>query len=40
MTEVKRVKEFYMAEDYHQQYLMKGGQNAKQGADEAIRCYG
>lgn len=40
MTEVKRVKEFYMAEDYHQQYLMKGGQSAKKGADEAIRCYG
>ena len=40
MTEVKEAQEFYMAEDYHQQYLMKGGQSAKKGADVTIRCYG
>ena len=40
MTEVKEAQEFYMAEDYHQQYLMKGGQSAKKGADATIRCYG
>lgn len=40
MTEVKKAKEFYMAEEYHQQYLMKGGQSAKKGAGETIRCYG
>ena len=40
MTEVKQAAEFYMAEDYHQQYLMKGGQSAKTGATETIRCYG
>lgn len=40
MTELKPVAEFYMAEDYHQQYLMKGGQSAKTGATETIRCYG
>ncbi|KAL3791320.1 hypothetical protein HJC23_006049 [Cyclotella cryptica] len=40
MTEVKKAQEFYMAEDYHQQYLFKGGQSAKKGSDETIRCYG
>lgn len=40
MTEVKKAKVFYMAEDYHQQYLLKGGQSAKKGASETIRCYG
>lgn len=39
-TEVKEAKVFYMAEDYHQQYLLKGGQSAKKGASETIRCYG
>ncbi|KAL7435011.1 hypothetical protein ACHAXM_004512 [Skeletonema potamos] len=39
-TEVKQAKIFYMAEDYHQQYLLKGGQSAKKGASESIRCYG
>ena len=28
------------AEDYHQQYLQKGGQSAKKDAAETIRCYG
>jgi peptide-methionine (S)-S-oxide reductase len=31
---------FYNAEDYHQQYLYKGGQSARKGAKETIRCYG
>jgi len=40
MTEVEESKVFYMAEDYHQQYLLKGGQSAKKGGSESIRCYG
>ena len=39
-TECKAAVEFYDAEDYHQQYLLKGGQSAKKGATEYIRCYG
>lgn len=39
-TEVKAAKMFYTAEEYHQQYLLKGGQSAKKGASESIRCYG
>jgi peptide-methionine (S)-S-oxide reductase len=31
---------FYDAEDYHQQYLYKGGQSARKGAREPIRCFG
>jgi len=31
---------YWLAEDYHQQYLEKGGQNASKGATERIRCYG
>ena len=31
---------FWEAEDYHQQYLYKGGQSARKGATEPIRCYG
>ena len=40
MTELKEAEKFYMAEDYHQQYLLKGGQSAKKNAEETIRCYG
>mgnify|MGYP001107625934 FL=1 len=40
MSELKKAQTFYMAEEYHQQYLLKGGQSAKKGADESIRCYG
>mmetsp|Transcript_22130 Transcript_22130/g.53621 ORF Transcript_22130/g.53621 Transcript_22130/m.53621 type:complete len:414 (+) Transcript_22130:115-1356(+) len=40
MTELKESDIFYMAEEYHQQYLLKGGQSAKKGAGETIRCYG
>ena len=40
VTECKEVMKFFMAEDYHQQYLLKGGQSAKKNAKEIIRCYG
>ena len=39
-TEVCAAKKWWMAEDYHQQYLQKGGQSAKKDAAETIRCYG
>lgn len=39
-VEVKKAAAFYDAEPYHQQYLLKGGQSAKKGAKETIRCYG
>jgi len=44
-TEVEMVQIFYPAEEYHQQYLEKGGrfsapQSAEKGATETIRCYG
>ena len=38
--EMKQAAMFYDAEDYHQQYLLKGGQSARKGAKETIRCYG
>ncbi len=40
VTEVLPAKEFYMAEEYHQQYLQKGGQCAHKGDLSPIRCYG
>lgn len=40
VTECLPAKEFYFAEDYHQQYLLKGGQSARKGEHEVIRCYG
>lgn len=40
VTECKEVMTFFKAEDYHQQYLLKGGQSAKKNAKEVIRCYG
>jgi len=38
--EVKPAKTFYRAEEWHQQYLLKGGQSARKGAKETIRCFG
>ena len=39
-TECKPAGKWYDAEDYHQQYLLKGGQSAKKNDNSAIRCYG
>ena len=39
-TELVAATKFWMAEDYHQQYLEKGGQSGKKTASEKIRCYG
>jgi peptide-methionine (S)-S-oxide reductase len=38
--ELKEAAKFYEAEEYHQQYLLKGGQSARKGAKETIRCFG
>lgn len=38
--ELKKAAVFYDAEESHQQYLLKGGQSARKGAKEIIRCYG
>jgi peptide-methionine (S)-S-oxide reductase len=38
--ELLPAKIFYTAEDSHQQYLLKGGQSARKGAKETIRCFG
>ncbi|KAJ7531874.1 hypothetical protein O6H91_14G062500 [Diphasiastrum complanatum] len=45
VTEILPAKKFYRAEDYHQQYLAKGGrlglkQSADKGCNDPIRCYG
>lgn len=40
MTEIVDAVDFFDGEEYHQQYLMKGGQSAKKEAKETIRCYG
>lgn len=45
VTEVVPAKTFYRAENYHQQYLAKGGrmgfkQSAEKGCKDPIRCYG
>lgn len=40
VTECKPAEKFWDGEDYHQQYLLKGGQSAKKKDDETIRCYG
>jgi peptide-methionine (S)-S-oxide reductase len=40
VTEIKQNARFWFAEEFHQQYLEKGGQSAKKDANEKIRCYG
>lgn len=45
VAELKPAGEFWAAEDYHQQYLSKGGrmgmaQSAAKGCNDNIRCYG
>ncbi|GAX13577.1 peptide-methionine (S)-S-oxide reductase [Fistulifera solaris] len=40
VTECLPAGKFWLAEDYHQQYLLKGGQSARKGDDTTIRCYG
>lgn len=40
VTEIKAATIFYKAEDYHQQYLEKGGQCSLKGDTSKIRCYG
>jgi peptide-methionine (S)-S-oxide reductase len=37
--EILPARTFYTAEDSHQKYLLKGGQCARKGANEPIRCY-
>ncbi len=39
-VELKPSTVFYSAEEKHQQYLYKGGQAARKGCRETIRCYG
>uniref|UniRef100_A0A7S3AQE3 peptide-methionine (S)-S-oxide reductase n=1 Tax=Haptolina ericina TaxID=156174 RepID=A0A7S3AQE3_9EUKA len=44
-TEVVEAKVFWPAEEYHQQYLMKGGrfgtpQSVIKGCNDPVRCYG
>ena len=40
VTEISPLGKFYPAEDYHQQYLLKGGQSARKKDTSPIRCYG
>jgi peptide-methionine (S)-S-oxide reductase len=40
VVEILQAKEWYTAEEYHQQYLQKGGQCAAKGDLTPIRCYG
>ena len=45
VTELAPAGDYYLAEQYHQQYLSKGGrmgmgQSAAKGCKDQIRCYG
>ncbi|KAH8071394.1 peptide-methionine (S)-S-oxide reductase [Aureococcus anophagefferens] len=40
VAEVKDAAVFWPAENYHQQYLEKGGQDASKDATAEVRCYG
>ena len=45
VTEIEAVAKFWLGEEYHQQYLEKGGrfgsgQSAAKGCTDKIRCYG
>jgi peptide-methionine (S)-S-oxide reductase len=45
VTELAPCGDYYLAEEYHQQYLEKGGrfnspQSAAKGCSDPIRCYG
>ncbi|EPS68743.1 peptide methionine sulfoxide reductase [Genlisea aurea] len=45
VTEILPAKKFYRGEEYHQQYLAKGGrfgfkQSDQKGCNDPIRCYG
>jgi peptide-methionine (S)-S-oxide reductase len=40
VTECLPAKKYWIAEPYHQQYLLKGGQSARKGVKSVIRCYG
>lgn len=39
-VELRQAATFYRAEECHQQYLLKGGQSARKGCKESIRCFG
>ncbi len=40
VTDIKLASRFFLAEDYHQQYLQKNGQSCKKGDLTPMRCYG
>uniref|UniRef100_A0A7S2S5C9 peptide-methionine (S)-S-oxide reductase n=1 Tax=Mucochytrium quahogii TaxID=96639 RepID=A0A7S2S5C9_9STRA len=40
VTSIVPFVQWWPAEDYHQQYLEKGGQSAEKGNTETVRCYG